>query len=97
MAHDVAFDLGAQRAGGDGQGHVDHDVAAVDARRRAPSEVDDGVAQLGVDDRPQAVADLVGAIAGRRAGRRRGRSVGCGGHEADSTCVVAISGPAARG
>ena len=81
MAHDVAFDLGAQRAGGDGEGHVDHHVTAVDAHVADHPEVHDGVAELRVDDRPEAVADLVGAIAGRRAGHRRGRSVGCGGHE----------------
>ena len=97
MAHDVALDLGAQRAGGDGQGHIDHHVAAVDADVAHHAEVHDGVAELGVDHRPQAVADLLGAVAGRRAGHRRGRSVGFGGHERDSTCVAANSGPTARG
>ena len=37
------------------------------------AEVDDGVAELGVDHGPQAVADLLRAVARRRAGRRRRR------------------------
>ena len=81
MAHDVALDLGAQRAGGDGQGHIDRHVPAVDADVAHHPQVHDGVAELGVDDGPQAVADLLGAIAGRRGGHRRCRSVGFGGHE----------------
>ena len=97
MAHDVAFDLGAQRAGRDGEGHVDHHVTAVDAHVADHPEVHDGVAELGVDDRPEAVADLVGAIAGRRAGPPAGSKRRMRGPQWDSTCVVAISGPVARG
>ena len=81
MAHDVALDLGAQRAGRDGQGHVDHHVPSVDAHVPHHPEVHDGVAELGVDDRPQTVADLLGAITGWRAGDRRRGSVRLGGHE----------------
>ena len=81
MAHDVAFDLGAERAGRDGQGHIDHHAPAVDPNIPHHPEVHDGVAELGVDDRPQAVADLLGAITRVRAGGRRHGSVRLGGHE----------------
>ncbi len=81
MADDVALDLGAQGAGRDGQGHVDHDVPSVDGDAPHHPEVHDGVAELGVDDRAQAVADLLGAITGWRAGDQRRRSVRLGGHE----------------
>ena len=69
----VPLDLAAQRAGGDGQGHVDDDVATLDGDRPDHAEIDDGVAQLGVHHRPQAVTDLLLADLPRglpRRGRR---------------------------
>ena len=71
VVHHVALDLAAQRAGGDGQGHVDDDVSTFDGDAPDHAEVDDGVAQLGVHHRPQAVADLL--LAGRPAAARPAR------------------------
>ena len=71
MGDDVTFDLAAQRAGGDGQGDADGDVAALDGDGPDHAEVDDRVAQFGVDDGPQAVPDLLLAALPR--GLRRGR------------------------
>ena len=70
VVDDVLLDLAPQRAGGDGQRHVDDDVAALDGDAPDHAQVDDGVAQLGVDDRPQAVADLLLAGVPARLPRR---------------------------
>ena len=90
MADDVALDLAPQRAGGDGEGHVDHDVAPSTGRPADHAQVDDGVAQLGVDHGAQAVAHFVLALgSGRVAPERRvGVGSGPGGHVDDSTCVA---------
>ncbi len=58
MADDVALDLGAQRAGSHREGHVHHDVCARDGHVSDHAEVDDAVAQLGVDHGPQAFEHL---------------------------------------
>ena len=74
-------------------------VAALDGDGPDHAEVDDGVAQLGVDHRPQAVADLLLAgVAGAavRAGGRRSGAVGRG-HGGNCTCVAANSGPGPAG
>ena len=89
VADDVGLYLGAQRARGDGQRHLDHDRVAVDRDAAHHPEIDDGVAQLGVDDRPQAVAHLFGA--GVHRGCRGGR---VGGHGLEFYLRGAEFGPA---
>ena len=74
VADDVLLDLRAQGAGGDGQGHVDRDPAGVLADGPHHAQVDDGVAQLGVDHLAQAVAHLLLAGRAHRHGGRAGWS-----------------------
>ena len=65
MPPDIALDLGPQRAGGDREGDVDGHVVAADRDGPDHAEVDDRVAQLGVDDRAQALEHLVCPGSGR--------------------------------
>jgi len=58
-APDVALDLGAQRAGGDGQCDVDHDLVAHYGDGTHHAQVDDGVSQFGVDDGAETLAHLL--------------------------------------
>ena len=87
VADDVGLDLAAQRARGDGEGHLDLDRVALDRDAAHHPEVDDGVAQLGVDHGPQALADFLGAGV-----VRGGEVVGSEVMAFDSTCVAPISG-----
>ena len=68
VADDVTLDLRAQRAGGDGQGHVDRDPSPVLVDGAHHAQVDDGVAQLGVDHLAQALAHFL--LAGEPTGGR---------------------------
>ncbi len=87
VAHHVFFDLRPQRAGGDGQSHVHHDVACMLVDGPDHPQIHDGVPQLGVDHPTQAFDDRV--LAGR-AGRDPGRNLGDvigGDHGEDFTWV----------
>ena len=97
VVHHVPLDLAAQRAGGDGQRHVDGDVAALDGDRPDHAEVDDGVAQLGVDHRPQAVADLAPRGPPARLARPAASVRRDGVMRGNSTCVAGNSGPCPLG
>ncbi len=69
--HHVMLQLVAERTGGDGEGHLGHDGAVRrDGDRRHHAEVDHVVAQLGVDDGPEGLAQLrlLGAGHSGRAG-----------------------------
>ena len=70
MPADVTLDLGAQRAGSDGERDVDRHVAAGHGDPTDHAEVDDGVAELGVDDGAQALEHLGLALVGPRLGLR---------------------------
>ena len=97
VVEDVLLDLTPQRAGGDGQGHVDDHVPVRDSDGPDHAQIHDGVPELGVDHRPQAVADLL--LTDRpRASPRRGRRCGGRGHTRDQcTCVAGNSGSSGPG
>ena len=90
---DVALDLGPQRAAGDGQGDLHLRPAPSGRRSTSPhhAEVDDVVAELGVDDRPQRLTHVLGlgrceiGLGGRHPLARSGRP---GGHARDATCGI---------
>ena len=72
LAPHVALYLGPQRAGRHSQCHVDGDVAAAHVDGPHHPQVDDGVAELGVDHRTQALAHLVLTRRGLRGHVRAG-------------------------
>jgi len=82
VVHDITLDLRPQGARRDGEGDMDRDVPALDVDPADHAEVHDGVAQLGVDHGPQAVAHLGLLASVRPRGRARlcRQCLGIGGH-----------------